>query len=179
MSKTTTPAVEDASSATPTSTGASANGSITFSLRGHRGDKITSLYQLAKCLDVAVTSVFRQNLALYDFLLLYEEENLTQKERRSFDEIVRVLGLSHLVRMEGTPDRRSLVEYVKLSGKEPLCPFIANSTNTRLFLIVDRAREHAARIEARVGRNGKAHGGGLVSGEAAGAALGAGEEAEA
>jgi hypothetical protein len=120
--------------------------SITMSLRGNRGDNIVSLYDLAKELGVAVTSIFRQNLLLYDHLLAREEENMSVQEKQKLGEIVHILALSHLVRIEGLPNKDTLVEHMLLSGKDVLAKFITNSTPVRLFLIVDRARAQAARI---------------------------------
>jgi hypothetical protein len=121
--------------------------SLTFSLRAHPGDTIARRYRLAQLLGVAVSSTFRRDLSLYDILLSREEETLTTRERKNFVEIVRTLALNAAIRSESVPDSGYLVRYLRLAGKDALCPLITNATALRLFLIVDRAREHAGRIE--------------------------------
>lgn len=139
--------------------GAGEDDSFTFSLRAHPGDTIAKRYQLARLIGVAVSSPFRRDLALYDILLTREEETLSTRERKTFIEVVRTLALNAAIRSESIPDAGDLIRYLRLAGKDSLCPLIANATAIRLFLIVDRAREHAGRIETASqaqaeGRNG-------------------------
>lgn len=136
--------------------------SITFSLRAHPGDTIARRYRLAQLLGVAVSSTFRRDLSLYDILLAREEETLTTRERKTFVEIVRTLALNAAIRTESIPDAGDLVRYLKLAGKDALCPLITNATALRLFLIVDRAREHAGRIETAVQEQAEGRGNGAL-----------------
>jgi hypothetical protein len=132
--------------------------SITFSIRAHPGDTVAKRYTLARLIGVAVSSPFRRDLGLYDILLSQEEEAMTTRERKSFVEAVRTLALNAAIRSENVPDRADLIRYLKLAGKDALTPLVSNATTLRLFLIVDRAREHAGRIEsASSARNGGAH----------------------
>lgn len=121
--------------------------SITFSLRAHPGDTVYRRYQLARHIGVSISSPFRRDLNLYDILLTKEEEGITGSERKAFIGVVRTLALNASIRAEVVPDRVDLVRYLRLAGKESLGHFVTNATTIRLFLIVDRAREHAGRIE--------------------------------
>jgi hypothetical protein len=136
--------------------------SITFSIRAHPGDTVAKRYSLARLIGVAVSSPFRRDLGLYDILLSQEEESLSTRERKVFVEVVRTLALNAAIRSENVPDRGDLIRYLRMAGKDALCPLISNATTQRLFLIVDRAREHAGRIEAASsshsnGANGHEH----------------------
>jgi hypothetical protein len=122
--------------------------SITFSIRAHPGDTVAKRYQLARLIGVAVSSPFRRDLGLYDILLSQEEEAMTTRERASFIKTVRTLALNANIRSENVPDRTDLIRYLRMADKDSLSPLISNATTLRLFLIVDRAREHAGRIEA-------------------------------
>lgn len=123
------------------------DGSITFSLRAHAGDVIAKRYQTAKFLGIAVTSPFRHDLSLFDSLLSLEEKNLVSSERKIFSDLIRTIALSSMIRTEDPPDRQEIIRYLRMANKNALISFVANSTNVRLFLIVDRAREFACQME--------------------------------
>lgn len=120
--------------------------SFTFSLRAYSDDCIGALYKLSRALRVTVTSVFRQNLLLYETLLQLEQETMNQKESAVFDELVRILSMSHIVRSEGVPDKGTIIDYVRIAEKPALIPMITSASPVRLFLIIDRARTQAGRI---------------------------------